>query len=326
MTRYFLGTDTGATKSHALIADEQGRAAGFGVGGPGNPQQTGFDNLTRLLDELLTQTIAQAGIVREQIAGAGFGIAGYDWPSQRERFSQAVTTLGLNAPIEFANDAVVGLLAGVSAGWGVAVVAGTSCNCRGRDRQGREGRVTGFGPLMGENGGATELVAQAVRAVVFEWTKRGPATRLTQAFMALTGAQSAAELIEGVTTEQVKIGAEAARLVFQLATEGDMVALEAIRWCGHELAEMANGVIRQLNLESQEFEVALVGSLFAGGPLLIDPLREAIHAIAPRARLVKLNAPPVIGGVLLGMERAGVNGWVVRDQLIETTKLLCHQG
>lgn len=36
MTRFFLGIDIGGTKSHALIADEQGRAVGFGVGGPGN--------------------------------------------------------------------------------------------------------------------------------------------------------------------------------------------------------------------------------------------------------------------------------------------------
>jgi len=37
---------------------------------------------------------------------------------------------------------------------------------------------------------------------------------------------------------------------------------------------------------------------------------------------VKLNAPPVIGGVLLGMEQAEVNGWAVRDRLIETTNHL----
>ena len=34
MTRYFLGVDVGATKSHALIADETGRAVGFGPPGP----------------------------------------------------------------------------------------------------------------------------------------------------------------------------------------------------------------------------------------------------------------------------------------------------
>ena len=33
--RYFLGVDIGATKSHALIVAENGRAVGFGQGGSG---------------------------------------------------------------------------------------------------------------------------------------------------------------------------------------------------------------------------------------------------------------------------------------------------
>ena len=37
MTRYYLGVDIGATKSHALIADETGRVVGFGAAGPRQP-------------------------------------------------------------------------------------------------------------------------------------------------------------------------------------------------------------------------------------------------------------------------------------------------
>jgi len=35
---------------------------------------------------------------------------------------------------------------------------------------------------------------------------------------------------------------------------------------------------------------------------LIDPMRETILKLAPKARLVRLNAPPVIGAAMLGME------------------------
>ena len=54
------------------------------------------------------------------------------------------------------------------------------------------------------------------------------------------------------------------------------------------------------------FEVVLVGSMFDGGPLLIEPMRENIVSFAPGARLVRLSAPPVTGAVLLGMEAAGL--------------------
>jgi N-acetylglucosamine kinase-like BadF-type ATPase len=326
MTRYFLGTDTGGTKSHALVADETGQALGFGEGGPGNPQGIGHDGLTALLRGITDQALRQAGIKKGQIAGGGFGIAGYDWPSQHERLLHDVAPLGLEAPVEFANDTIVGLLAGASEGWGVAVVAGTSCNCRGRDQNKREGRVTGYGMWIGEQGGGYELVTRALRAVAFEWTCRGPATRLTQAFIELVGARDIADLLEKLTTEQVAISSEAAPLVFRVAAEGDPAAIEAVRWAGRELGDMANGVIRQLHFEPLDFEVVLVGSLYDGGPLLVEPMRETIHAIAPQARLVRLAAPPVIGGVLLGMEQAGVNGTRVRERLAETTKELLRSA
>jgi len=52
--------------------------------------------------------------------------------------------------------------------------------------------------------------------------------------------------------------------------------------------------------------VVLIGSMFDGGPALIEPMRQTIHALALRARLVRLTAPPVIGAVLLGMQQAGL--------------------
>jgi N-acetylglucosamine kinase-like BadF-type ATPase len=136
MTKCFLGVDIGGTKSHALIADETGRALGLGVGGAGNYEVVGYRGLAETLNAITDEALIMAGISKDQLAGAGFGIAGYDWPVERERTYQAIQTLGLTAPLEFVNDTIVGLLAGATEGWGVAVVAGTSNNCRGRDRQG----------------------------------------------------------------------------------------------------------------------------------------------------------------------------------------------
>lgn len=48
-------------------------------------------------------------------------------------------------------------------------------------------------------------------------------------------------------------------------------------------------------------------------------MRETIHAVAPNARLVRLHVPPVVGAVLLGMERAGMNPSAVREALIRST-------
>jgi N-acetylglucosamine kinase-like BadF-type ATPase len=319
MTDYYLGVDIGGTKSHALIADQHGRVVGFGEGGAGNYEVVGWEGLRQTLQDIVDQALDSAGIAREQVAGAGFGVAGYDWPGEEEPTRQAIESLGLSAPYGLVNDATIGLLAGADDGWGLAVVAGTSNNCRGRDRQGRVGRVTGCGPGFGEYGGASELVAEAVKRIAYAWTERGPATRLAEAFARLTGATGTADLLEGLYLERYNLSAAAARTVFELAAEGDAVAQDLIRWAGRELGSLAVGVIHQLGFEGADFDVVLAGSLYDGSPILTEAMRETIHAVAPGARLVRLEAPPVAGGVLLAMEQVGPRASGVRETLIEST-------
>ena len=319
---YFLGIDIGGTKSHALIADETGRAVGFGEGGPGNHEVVGYNGLEAMLLDVTHQALAMAGIGIEQIAGAGFGVAGYDWPSELAPTLAAIRPLGLRSPIEVVNDTIIGLVAGSESGWGVAVIAGTSNNCWGWDEHHRVGRVMGNGSDWGENGGSAELVQHAKQAVAKAWTRRGPQTALTQAFVDLAGASSEADLLEGLSQGYYDIGPGAAPLVFQIAEAGDSVAVEVIRWAGHELASLALGVCRQLGFEDRSFEIVLVGSMVNGGRLLLDPLREAVQAVAPGARFVRLTIPPVVGAVLLGMQAAGLPVQQVRQLLVASTRAL----
>jgi N-acetylglucosamine kinase-like BadF-type ATPase len=321
VTCYFLGADIGATKTHALIADETGQAVGFGKGGPGNHEVVGYDGLSAALETAVGEALTAAGLAKEQVAGAGFGVAGYDWPSEREPTMLAIGSLGLLAPVEAVNDTTLGLLAGAAGGWGVAVVSGTGCNCRGWDRsRQREGKVTGHGLWMGEAAGASELIFKALQAIAREWTRRGPPTQLTPAFVKYSKSGSVEELLESLTTGKADVDADAAPLVFQVAERGDPVAVELIRWAGCELGELACAVIRQLEFEELAFDVVLIGSTFDGGPRLIEPMRQTIHALAPGARLVRLTVPPVIGAVLLGMEQAGLAALERRDTLIHSAR------
>lgn len=68
--KYFLGIDVGASKTHALIVDETGRAIGFGKAWGGNHQTVGYDGLENVLRESFGQACEMAGwgrpISREQ--------------------------------------------------------------------------------------------------------------------------------------------------------------------------------------------------------------------------------------------------------------------
>ena len=320
MCPYFLGADIGGTKTHVLISDKDGRVVGFGESGPGNHEMVGYDGLARVIGDAAGQALASAGLSWRQIAGAGFGVAGYDWPSERQPTLEAIRSLGVEAPVGAVNDALIGLLAGSPEGWGVAVVSGTGCNCHGWDRTRRRvGQAIGAGQMVGEGAGASELVARAVEAIAHEWTQRGPATRLSQALVQHIGARDLADLIEGLVMDRIVLCAADAPLVFQVAAEGDRVALGLIRWAGRKLGELAKGVIRQLEFETLAFDVVLVGSMYDGNPLLAKTMRRSIHTIAQGARLVRLSVPPVAGAVLLGMEQAGLSpDGAVRKNLAQT--------
>jgi N-acetylglucosamine kinase-like BadF-type ATPase len=304
---YYLGADLGATKTHTLIVDEFGRALGFGESGPANHESVGYDGMFQSMKSGMEQALRAAGLKKDDITGAGFGVAGYDWPSEVEITAETIRRLGLKAPFTFVNDSVPGLVAGAEEGWGVVVVSGTGSNCRGWDREHkREGRVTGHGVLMGEGAGGTELLHRGMQLIGYAWSKRGPMTALADAIVRHVGAKDLEDLIRGYTTYEFEIGAEAAPIVFRVAEEGDGVAQELLNWAGCELGEMANAVIRQLEFENLEFEVVMTGSMFEGGARLIEPMRGTILGVAPKARIVRLTLPPVLGAVMIGMEAGGL--------------------
>ena len=314
--RYYLGADLGATKTHTLIVDETGRALGFGESGPANHESVGYDGMFQSMYSGMEQALRAAGVTKEDITGAGFGVAGYDWPSEMEATASVIDQLGLSAPYTFVNDAVLGLVAGSEEGWGVVVVSGTGSNCRGWDREHkREGRVTGHGVLMGEGAGGTELMHRCMQILGYSWTKRLPKTALADAIVAYVGAKDLEDLMRGYTTNEYKVGADAARLIFQVAEAGDEIARDLICWAGTELGEMANAVIRQLEFENLAFDIVMTGSMFEGGAKLVEPMRETIHQLAPHARLVRLRVPPVIGAAILGME---ASGWGVTSEIRRT--------
>jgi N-acetylglucosamine kinase-like BadF-type ATPase len=316
--KFFLGIDIGGSKSHALVADETGRVMGFGQAGCGNWEAIGYDGLGNVLRAITQQALTGAGISIEQLGGAGFGIAGYDWPSQYRPHMEAIQSLRLACPIGLVNDTLIGLLAGAEEGWGIAVVAGTGCNCWGLDRQGRVGRVTGEGELFGEEGGAGSLIRRAIQAISRQWSQRGPATRLTPAFLESKGVPDVLSFLEGLSLKRIALDAEDVRTVFKVADEGDRVAQAIVDWAGEQLADLACGVIHQLGLEGEAFEIVLVGSLWKSGPRLSESLRREVQKTASRARLMQLSAPPVVGGVVLGMQQAGVRNPMPRKELLDS--------
>ena len=320
--RYFLGVDVGSSKTHALIANETGNCISFGKAGGGNHQGRGYERLTDVMQKSFETAIQMSGVEKDQIAGAGFGIAGFDFPSEREAHLQAIAPLGLACPIEIVNDGSNGLISGTSHGVGVNVTAGSGVNCRGRGKNGKEGRVVGNGIDFGEYGGAIEIVYRARQFVNYAWIKRIPPTQLTEIFLKATGAQDEVDLMERLSSEHYHLYPALAIEIVNAARAGDHAALEVIRWSGEELGWLAIAVARQIEMENDEIEIVQSGSVFEAGELIQEPMRNIIMQCLPKAKMIRLEGPPVVGPLMLGMQMAGIDPYPMREKLIATAKEL----
>lgn len=321
--KYFLGIDVGSSKTHALIVDETGQCVGFGKAGGGNHQGVGYEGTEKVLRESFVGALtgeAVSGLEKADIAGAGFGVAGFDFPSDREGHLQAIAALGLSCPVEVVNDGMNGLLAGATRGIGVNVTAGSSNNARGRGKNGQEGRIVGNGIEFGEYGGAYEIAARGLQMVNYAWIKRIPPTELTQIYIEALGAKNEMDLMEGVSTGQYHIFPYLTVKIAEAARTGDEAALDVMRWAGEELGWLAVAVARQIEMENDEVEVIQSGSVFEAGELITNPMRDLVLKYCPRAKLMRLEGPPVVGAVILGMERAGFDGYAMRDVIVRTAK------
>jgi N-acetylglucosamine kinase-like BadF-type ATPase len=319
--KIFLGVDIGATKTRALLVDNNGAVLGFGIAGPGNHESVGWDGLAAALQAALDKACKDADARTADILAAGFGIGGLDWDAQEPDTRRAIGKTGLSCPMHLENDTILGLVAGAPEGWGIAVVSGTGCNCWGwnRDRT-RIGRVTGGGIMMGEGAGATELTAEAVKAVSRAWIRRSPATALSDVLLECTGARDLPDMFEGLMEDRYRLEPCAAPRIFDTAAKGDAAAKGLIDWAGTELGEMINAVARQLEFQGLEFDVVMIGSMFDAGPVLVDPMRRKVQSEAPRARFIRLACPPVVGAAILALERGGITvDGSIRTRLVRET-------
>ncbi len=204
------------------------------------------------------------------------------------------------------NDSIVALRAGTRDRHGIVLVAGTGAVAAGINRAGETFRTLGQGMTLGDVGSATDVSDAAVTAVSNAYLGRGPQTALTELLCSLAGCRSAAELLEQYS-RGIEPPRTAAPTVLRAAEAGDEVAIGIVDWAGSNLGETAALIARRLNMSAESFDVVLSGGLFRGDSRRLEgALAAPLHAVAPGARLVRLEPPPVFGAALMALEGYGV--------------------
>jgi N-acetylglucosamine kinase-like BadF-type ATPase len=98
--------------------------------------------------------------------------------------------------------------------------------------------------------------------------------------------------------------ARVGKLVIDAAESGDALASEIVTRSGGELAKAVLAVAQRLGLTSSDFPVAYVGGAFNAGETLLAPMRKAILAAAPHARIAPPAHTPVEGAAQMAIRAA----------------------
>lgn len=310
-----LALDAGNSKTDAVLVAADGTllASARGAGVPGMLTR---DQSTDVLASVARLVADNAGLppgptgrpVAQHLSAC---VANADLSEEEEEVSTGLRARGLAPSVQVANDTFAVLRAGLDDSgprWGVGITCGAGINCVGVAPDDRVVRFLSLGPTTGDWGGGYTLGVDAIWWAIRAEDGRGPQTALREAITAHFGLASMWDL--AVAMHKGKLGWDAplglVRVLFEVAGQGDDVALDIVRRQAGEVCVMALAAMRRLGLTDKPVRVVLGGGvLTARDPVLTAEITERLADAAPLAEPHIVEVPPVAGAALLGLDHVG---------------------
>jgi N-acetylglucosamine kinase-like BadF-type ATPase len=171
---------------------------------------------------------------------------------------------------------------------------------------GREARFAALGEISGDRGGGGGLAMWTLGAAVRAQDGRGPRTSLERLVPAAFGLRRPLDVTLALYSGRLRRDGirDLARVAVQAAEAGDKVALRLVDEVADEAVLFVTAAIRRLRMTRVAVPVVVGGGLAVGAWGLLEPrLTASIRAMAPAATIALLEAPPVLGAALLGLDR-----------------------
>ncbi len=308
-----LAVDGGNSKTDVVLVDDAGNVLAEARSGGFTPQSSGVPAAIAVAREAVELVRGRLGLpagvpLARHLAAY---VAGADLPVEEEALAEAFGAQGWADGLEVGNDTFALLRAGLSRPWGVAVVCGAGINCAGIGPDGRRARFPALGRTTGDWGGGHHLGGEALWHAVRGEDGRGPATALAGAVakhFRRPSAEAVALALHFGEIEDERLN-ELSPVLMSVAADGDEAALSVVDRMAEEVVTMARVVLGRLGIADRACEVVLGGGVLrARIPVLMDRITERATLEIPRAELVVVADPPVVGAALLGLDALGLTG------------------
>ncbi|MER5430544.1 BadF/BadG/BcrA/BcrD ATPase family protein [Streptomyces sp. NPDC002588] len=306
LTASVLAIDAGNSKTDVAVVAADGEVLATARGGGFRPPAVGVETAVDDLAETVTRAYTAAGV--NEVTHVSACLANADLPVEEEQLAAALHARAWGRSVDVRNDTFAILRAGVPDPRGVAVVCGAGINCVGMRPDGRTARFPALGRLSGDWGGGWGLAEEAIWHAARAEDGRGGPTALARTLPAHFGLSGMYALIEALHLEHIPDlrRHELTPVLFATAADGDPVARAIVDRLAEEVVTMATVALTRLELLEEETPVLLGGGvLTAGHEQLEDGVRELLAARAPKAVPRVVQARPVLGAALLGLDRLG---------------------
>jgi len=304
---HILAIDGGGSRTRCLAISREGRIAGAAESGPSNHLLIHRDIVKKSLDTAVTESIANAGIEKSDIAVISAGLAGVDYDGRgADEMCSMFRDLGfVNVTIN--GDMVIAHAGALSGKPGILALAGTGSAILGVGDDGTRVKVGGWGPIFGDEGSAYGIAQSCLRSAARSYDGRGRKTALLDTITRALGVDSFDESLARVYLDDMEPRDIAAlsRVCYAAAEAGDDVAVSIFRQAGSDLAEAVASAIRRL--DSVAPEVSYQGSVLEACAMVLEQFKSAIADKFPNACIVPPRFKPVIGAFLIGCAEAGWN-------------------
>lgn len=257
---FIAGIDGGGTTTRVICGDLSGKEISRKIFGPLNLNSIGLDNFRNLLGDILAY-LREVGECKALCMGA----AGISNQAMVEAVSQAMAKADLKT-WKLLGDHEIALYGALSGKEGMILISGTGSIGFGKNRDGQEARIGGWGHLIGDQGSGYALGRQALIAVAKEVDGYGPKTLMSKFIFQEKGLKDRENIIPFVYSKDKQSVADLAKIVDQAGRLGDPVADFILRQNALELKDMVLALYRQLGFD--QVRLAMLGGMLEADTLL----------------------------------------------------------
>ena len=298
---YVLSIDQGGTKTAAAVCGKDGQIVGIGLAAGACHQTSGMSRAMECVRAACDAALAQAGLRYDDIELIFGGLTGVDWDYEEISVADAVSESTGVRMVYACNDVLPAFRAGSGLGHGVVVCSGTATNVAAVSPTGENFCFNFFCSMP-------HIGKQGLDAAFDSFSGLIPVSSLINSALKYFNCPDMVELMKlkssgHITNSQIK---KFAPYVFENACLGDTDAEDVVKAFAHRAAKYAHAALAKFDMGA-EADLVLSGGIFkADCPILFKTIEADMRSAAAKINIINAPYEPVVGGLIYGLEKLGV--------------------